>query len=105
MPFDASSDMKIRNIETRSDGEVFAMHSRNIEAREPTPVDFAAAAAINLEKRNPIGAIVQVGKMIAQVVMKIKAAFAADKAVCCHLFVVNPSPNAKNSTVAAGRKS
>jgi hypothetical protein len=91
--YDPSSSMEIRNIETR-DGEVLAVDARNIEAREPTPIDFAAAAALHLERRNPVGAVVQVGKMIAQVIIKIKQAFAADKAVCCHLFFVYPSPNA-----------
>ena len=90
IPFGAeSSNVKIRGntIETR-DVEVPAetmYYSRNImiEAREPTPVDLPAAAPAtsNLQRRNPVGAVVQVGKMIAQVIVKIKEAFAADKKV------------------------
>ena len=86
IPFDASSNT--RNIGTRN-LEVSNVHPRNIMAREPKPADLAAAA-VGIERRNPIGAIVQVGKMIAEVIINIKKAFAADKEVRCHLSTVQP---------------
>ena len=94
------------DLETR-DVDEFDIYSRSIEAREPTPADLAIAD-FDLERRNPVGAIIQVGKMIAEVVIKIKKAFEADKEVCCHLVLVHTSPNARdklNSTGTSGRMS
>lgn len=107
IPFYASSNIRFRNIESRNvKPEVLDVHFHNTEAREPTTAELAAAV-INLEKRNPVGVVVQVGKMIGEVIMKIKQAFAADKEVCYPLFKMYPSNanNNSNSTVAAGRKS
>jgi hypothetical protein len=75
MPIYASSDMMTRNVE---------VHSRNIIAREPRPADFAAAAAIDIERRGKVGTAVGVMQMIGEVVTQIKQAIAADKKVCCH---------------------
>lgn len=94
------------DLETR-DFDELDFYSRGIEAREPTPAALADAA-FELERRNPVGAIVDVAKMIVDVIVNIKKAFEADKAVCLLIFSVHISPNAKdnlNSIVASGRMS
>jgi hypothetical protein len=66
------------------------MHSRNIKAREPRPAANLAAATSNIEKRGgKMDAIVEIGKMIGDVISQIKGAIAADKQVCYHLLVVH----------------
>jgi len=74
-PYIKERNLDVRDVDVRNVG----IRHADVITREPIPAADVSDGTAELDERNVIGAVVQVGKMIAEVVSKIKEAIAADK--------------------------